>query len=825
MLKALQKRYQQRWRPRHLLVMLAIAGTTITVSALAMISYGVVRSLILEILQDDALSHVKQEVIEIDGWLSAREAEIETLASSPISRTADWKQIQPYFQQEQKRLENFRSLSFTQINGDFVNTAGGRGNVQDRRHFQQALTGNTYISNPVNARSDNEEIVVVTTPLKAPGSQENQIIGAVSGTISISRLSQEIKDLNYRNYGYAFAINAEGIPIIHPDPSKLGTEDHTAPSLLDSEDPDLVAIAKKMLAREYGVEKINLNGESVYIAYFPLEKADWSVALVVPSKNIEAKLLELNILAGVLAVILALGTIITLRQVQLFEQTRARAAKEALVNRLTNRIHASLNLEENLPATLAEIADLMNLDRVIFGWYDRDKQSLEIVCEHHLPKLPDWQENLGALYLRDLEARLLSNNQTVQLQVKNQANIELKSGYYQALPISTQIGYEGYLICIHHTQWLLTKSEKELLDAIANQLAIACTQSLLYKQTQQQVKLLDGALSSLEREQQQLREVITSAPVAMAMFDLEMRYLAHSKQWLQDYNLGTKSLINKSNQQVFPELSKRWTNELNRAFAGETVHCPEDIWERANGERIYLRWAVQPWYTSEREIGGIVMASHRIDELVEARETAINAARYKSQFLANMSHEIRTPMNGVLGMAGLLKRTKLDRQQIEYTQAIENSAQHLLTLINDILDFSKLEAGEMQLETIDFDLLNSFDEVIEVLAPQAEEKGIELATLVDSKVVRLLKGDPARLRQVLLNLINNAIKFTDSGEVVLQAQMVSQSRKKTKIRFAIKDTGIGIPPEAKNKLFQSFSQVDASTTRKYGGTGFGLSFI
>ncbi|NET90529.1 MAG: response regulator [Kamptonema sp. SIO1D9] len=824
MLKALQKRYQQRWRPRHLLVMLAIGGTTIAVSTIAMISYGVVRSLILEILRDDALSQVKQEVTEIDGWLATRKAEIKTLANSPIIRTANWTTVEPYLQSEQERLQNdFRSLSLVKPNGNFFSTNGGRGNIKDRKHFQVGMTGKTHISDPIHTRVGNDPVVVVTAPLRSLSSPEEEIVGTLSGTISIDRLAKEIKELKYGQGSYAFAINSQGVPILHPDPNKVGTEDRTAASLLDSEEPDLAAIARKMQAREKQIEQITLNGDSVYIAYFPLDETNWSVALVIPSENIEAELLELNILAGVLGVLLALGTVVALRQVQLFEQTRARAAKEALLNRLTNRIHASLDLEESLPATLAEFANLLGLERVVFGWDDRQNQTLEIVCEYRQPELPNWKENFSCFSLRDLEARLLSESKTVQLKRENQTHIELKSGQYQALAISTQIGYQGYLICIHGTPWLLSKSEKELLDAIANQLAIACTQSLLYKQTQQQVKLLDSALSSLEREQQQLREVITSAPVAMAMFDLSMRYLAHSQRWLQDYDLGKESLIGKSNYEVFPDLPKRWTNELNRAFAGEIVHCPEDIWERANGEKIYLRWAVQPWYTPEKEIGGLVLATHRIDELVQAREAAINAARYKSQFLANMSHEIRTPMNGVLGMAGLLRRTQLDRQQREYTQAIENSAQHLLTLINDILDFSKLEAGEMQLEKLDFDLLNCFDEVIEVLAPQAEEKGIELATLVNSQVVRKLRGDPARLRQVLLNLIGNAIKFTDSGEVVLQAKMVSQTTKTATIRFAVKDTGIGIPSEALNKLFQSFSQVDASTTRQYGGTGLGLA--
>ncbi len=229
-------------------------------------------------------------------------------------------------------------------------------------------------------------------------------------------------------------------------------------------------------------------------------------------------------------------------------------------------------------------------------------------------------------------------------------------------------------------------------------------------------------------------------------------------------------------------------------------------------------------------------------ELVEAREAALAAARIKSQFLANMSHEIRTPMNGVLGMAELLLKTHLTTQQQNFAQVISNSANHLLTIINDILDFSKLEAGEMRLQTIDFDLNDCIDTVIEVLSSQSEEKGLQLKVSIDNQVSRKLQGDPIRLRQILLNLISNAIKFTDAGEVVLEVTRgegesagvgdgesggVGEGRSggeaSTSVLFSVRDTGIGISVDGQQKLFQSFSQVDASSTRQYGGTGLGLT--
>ncbi len=340
------------------------------------------------------------------------------------------------------------------------------------------------------------------------------------------------------------------------------------------------------------------------------------------------------------------------------------------------------------------------------------------------------------------------------------------------------------------------------------------------------------SIEELEKSQRRFQDVAANTGDWIWEIDIEGRFTYSSPAVETILDVSPKQILGSRIYHRFEARRRETLTQFmidhfaqKKAFAGKVFPTRHN-----NGKIVQLEISAVPVLDNLNQLIGFRGASRDITEqiadqkaLEEAKETAETANRLKSAFLANMSHEIRTPMNGIIGMTHFMLDTELTEEQREYAQIVSNSADNLLMIINDILDFSKIEAGKLDVEKIKFNLHATIEEVAGLLALKAHEKGLELVCRIDPEVPALLRGDPGRVRQILSNLIDNAIKFTRTGEVSISVSLLSDGDQSVVVRFEVKDTGIGIPEDRMDCLFKSFSQVDASTTRQFGGTGLGLA--
>jgi len=335
----------------------------------------------------------------------------------------------------------------------------------------------------------------------------------------------------------------------------------------------------------------------------------------------------------------------------------------------------------------------------------------------------------------------------------------------------------------------------------------------------------------LAESKAQLQGILDYSPAVIYLKDSDGKYLLVNKSWCRVTGKSEEEAIGRHDSEVFPaEVAETLAgNDRDVLQSGKPLSLEEVVPLADGSERVYIshKFPLLDEHGRAFAVGGVSVDITKVKalqkELIAAKEKAEEATKAKGDFLANMSHEIRTPMNAIIGLSHLALGTKLTPKQHDYISKVYNAGQSLLGIINDILDFSKIEAGKLDMETIDFDLQEVLDNLTSLVALKASEKGLEFLIDLPADVPTSLVGDPLRLGQILVNLSNNAVKFTEQGEITVAITPEGTDDDKVRLRFEVRDTGIGMTEEQRGKLFQAFSQADTSTTRKYGGTGLGLT--
>ncbi|MBI3738023.1 MAG: GAF domain-containing protein [Chloroflexi bacterium] len=502
---------------------------------------------------------------------------------------------------------------------------------------------------------------------------------------------------------------------------------------------------------------------------------------------------------------------------RLLKETEQRAAELAIINTISNPLSGELDLSALIELVGEQIRNAFTADIAYVALLDEETKIINFPYEYgqHLEPLP-----LG----QGLSSRIIETGQPLLInedidQRREQLGVPVygkQARSYLGVPIFVS-GKAIGVISVQSTEEenIFTDEDVRLLSTIAANVSAALQNARLFDQTKRQTQYFEA--------------LIQNSPVAVVIVD-------NDGTKVRSWNPAAEKLFGYAAEEaVGKNVDDLVANsaDLHQEATGYTqqgMDAPEGTSfsaitkrTRKDGSLVDVEVLGVPIIIDGKRVG-IYAIYHDITELQRARQEAIAANEAKSSFLATMSHEIRTPMNAVIGMSGLLLDTKLTDEQRDYAETIRNSGDSLLNIINDILDFSKIEAGRMDLESQPFDLRDCVESALDLVTARAIEKGIDTAYILDDDLPAAFKGDVTRLRQILLNLFSNAVKFTEKGEVVLTVHSKPANKKDhLELIFSVRDTGIGISKESMGRLFQSFSQADSSTTRKYGGTGLGLA--
>ncbi|MGC2237192.1 MAG: response regulator [Pyrinomonadaceae bacterium] len=505
---------------------------------------------------------------------------------------------------------------------------------------------------------------------------------------------------------------------------------------------------------------------------------------------------------------------------------RKRAEIESkVISEIIQGVTTTSNLDELFIIIYQSLKKVLYAENCFVALYDKKTELLNMrffVDKYDTPPPPFKLGRQKTAYVFRHGCPILMNHEMVR-ELTEQGEIEpvgTAPAMWLGVPLRTPKEITGVLVVQHYEdENAYSQRDLDFLTSVGNQIALAIER----KRDEEKLRSSEMRLAEAQR----------IARIGSFQVELATGYVEWSDEMWRIFGLepGENGLsLEDYISHVHPDDRAFVRSSIEKSNRDKKVYDFHHRIIRPDGEMRVINNSGKFIFNEEGtpvKITGIHQDITEQDEMEKelriARDAALESVRLKSEFLANMSHEIRTPMNGVIGMTGLLLDTDLSERQQEYTKAIETSADALLTIIDDILDFSKIEAGQLRFETIDFDLRETVEMPVEMLAERAQAKNIEIASLVYREVPTDLRGDPGRLRQILTNLIGNAVKFTQKGEVVVRVRKESETKKHVVVRFEIKDTGIGIAEDAQRKLFSAFVQADGSTTRKYGGTGLGLA--
>lgn len=525
------------------------------------------------------------------------------------------------------------------------------------------------------------------------------------------------------------------------------------------------------------------------------------------------------------------------------------------LHRILQEIATSLEPDDVLNTICTELAYIFDIPQAAVALLDERETHLKVVAEYVAPGRPSALGLIIPLAGNLLSQEVIQTRKAIAIKdvrtdkrQKSLHHIYELRGTISLLvaPIIVRQEVIGTIGLDSLEERVFTPQEIELTQNVAAAAGQLIENRRLYQALQAELSEQVDAYAKIQRTLRQIESIkrewetmLDSLPNIVCLLDIEQRILRANRA-IETWELGNvKTVKGMTIHALFhpncenvscswkPFLEQTETAILQGISVSTEIHDP--ILDR------YIRVQVRPLVARqgwrETPTGGVAVlivediskAKMAESALIRAKEAAEDVARAKSQFLANMSHEIRTPLNAIIGMTGLLLDTNLNYEQRDFVRTIRNSSDSLLTIINDILDFSKIEAGMLTLEEVPFDLRDCIEGALDLMAPLVGKKRIDLAYVIQDMVPATLIGDSTRLRQVFVNLVNNAIKFTEEGEVVVSVQAERMDEERHRYHFMVRDTGIGIAEEHIDRLFKSFSQVDASTTRKYGGTGLGLA--